>query len=88
MAKRFVDVYLRYNIKKELTMKCSNTFMFIIKSTLVYYIFFSLLLVFISSDFNNLLFTKWTIDERILFVVSLVTYQICYSVAGNDNSLD
>ena len=69
-------------------MKCSNTFMFIVKSTLVYYIFFSLVLVFTSLDLNNLLFTEWKIDERILFIVTLVTYQICYSVAGNDNYLD
>ncbi len=69
-------------------MKCSNAFMFIIKSTLIYYIFFSLVLVFISLDSNNLLFTEWKIDERILFIVTLVTYQICYSVAGNDNSLN
>ena len=69
-------------------MKCSNTFMFIVKSTLVYYVFFSLVLVFTSSDLNNLLVTEWKIDERILFIVTLVTYQICYSVAGNDNYLD
>ena len=69
-------------------MKCSNIFMFIIKSMLIYYIFFSLVLVFTSLDLNNLLFTEWKIDERILFIVTLVTYQICYSVAGNDNSLD
>ncbi len=69
-------------------MKCSNAFMFIIKSTLIYYIFFSLVLVFTSLDLNNLLFTEWKTDERILFIVTLVTYQICYSVAGNDNFLD
>ena len=69
-------------------MKCSNIFMFIIKSMLIYYIFFSLVLVFTSLDLNNLLFTEWKIDERILFIVTLVTHQICYSVAGNDNSLD
>lgn len=69
-------------------MKCSNIFMFIIKSMLIYYIFFSLVLVFTSLDLNNLLFTEWKTDERILFIVTLVTYQICYSVAGNDNFLD
>ena len=69
-------------------MKCSNTFMFIVKSALIYYIFFSLMLVFISSDLNNLLFTEWKTDERILFVITLVTYQICYSIAGDDNSLN
>ena len=69
-------------------MKYSNTFMFIVKSTLVYYVFFSLVLVFTSSDLSNLLVTEWKIDERILFIVTLVTYQICYSVAGNDNYLD
>ena len=69
-------------------MECSNMFMFIVKSTLVYYVFFSLVLVFTSLDLNNLLFTEWKIDERILFIVTLVTYQICYSVAGNDNSLN
>ena len=69
-------------------MKCSNIFMFIIKSMLIYYIFFSLVLVFTSLDLNNLLFTEWKTDERILFIVTLVTYQICYSVAGNDNSLN
>ena len=69
-------------------MKCSNTFMFIVKSTLIYYVFFSLVLVFISLDLNNLLFTEWKIDERILFIVTLVTYQILYSVAGDDNSLN
>ena len=69
-------------------MECSNMFMFIVKSTLVYYVFFSLVLVFTSLDLNNLLFTEWKIDERILFIVTLVTYQICYSVAGDDNSLD
>ena len=69
-------------------MKCSNIFMFIIKSTLVYYVFFSLVLVFTSLDLNNLLFTEWKIDERILFIVTLVTYQILYSVAGDDNSLN
>ena len=69
-------------------MECSNMFMFIVKSTLVYYVFFSLVLVFTSLDLNNLLVTEWKADERILFIVTLVTYQICYSVAGNDNSLD
>ncbi len=69
-------------------MKCSNIFMFIIKSMLIYYIFFSLVLVFTSLDLNNLLFTEWKTDERILFIVTLVTYQICYSVAGNDNFLN
>ena len=69
-------------------MKCSNTFMFIVKSTLVYYVFFSSVLVFISLDSNSLLFTEWKIDERILFIVTLVTYQILYSVAGDDNSLN
>lgn len=69
-------------------MECSNMFMFIVKSTLVYYVFFSLVLVFTSLDLNNLLFTEWKIDERILFIVTLVTYQILYSVAGDDNSLN
>ena len=69
-------------------MECSNMFMFIVKSTLIYYVFFSLVLVFTSLDLNNLLFTEWKIDERILFIVTLVTYQILYSVAGDDNSLN
>ena len=71
-------------------MECSNIFngMFIIKSTLIYYVFFSLVLVFTSLDLNNLLFTEWKTDERILFIVTLIAYQICYSVAGNDNYLD
>ena len=71
-------------------MECSNIFngMFIIKSTLIYYVFFSLVLVFTRLDLNNLLFTEWKTDERILFIVTLITNQICYSVAGNDNSLD
>ena len=69
-------------------MECSNMFMFIVKSTLVYYVFFSLVLVFTSLDLNNLLVTEWKADERILFIVTLVTYQILYSVAGDDNSLN
>ena len=66
----------------------SNTFVFIIKSTLIYYIFFSVISVFISSDLNNLLFTQWGTDERILFLLSLVTYQTLYLVAGDYNSLN
>ena len=66
----------------------SNTFVFIIKSTLIYYIFFSVISVFISLDLNNLLFTQWGTDERILFLLSLVTYQTLYLVAGDYNSLN
>lgn len=68
--------------------KSSNTFTFIVKSTLIYYIIFSSIALFINSDLNSLLFTEWESDIRILFIVSLVTYQILYLVSGDYHSLD
>ena len=68
--------------------KSSNTLAFIVKSTLIYYIIFSSVALFISLDTNMLLFTEWENDKRILFAITLVTYQILYLISGDYHSLD
>ena len=68
--------------------KPSNTLTAIVKSTLIYYIIFSLISLFISLDINTLLFTEWENDKRTLFVITLVTYQILYLASGDYHSLD